>query len=71
MAEQSVFYRSLPDAKFVVADDTVWLLVEDPSGRQALVDLSAIVNGHAFDREVIADWCARVRKLDVIATPES
>jgi hypothetical protein len=63
MADSADFYRSLPGAKFIVDDDTVWLHIEAPSGGYALLDLGVISDDGSYNGRALAEWSAHIKKL--------
>ena len=56
-------FRSLPGARFILDGETVWLHLETPSGKHAVIDLSAVAYEHAFNAEALNEFCAHIKKL--------
>jgi hypothetical protein len=62
-SDKTELYRSLPGARFIVDDDTVWLHIEAPSGGHALLDLGALGPEGSFNVMALVEWAEHILKL--------
>lgn len=62
-ADKVEMYRSLPGARFIVDDGTVWLHIEAPSGGHVVLDLAALGEGASQGDRALTEWTAHILKL--------